>query len=373
MRFKDGKFRIMQIADVQDAQFTSRDYLNFIGAALDREKPDLAVFTGDQVKSYSPALKIGDRNENVAKTIRNIVAPLVKRNVPFIFTFGNHDALDRDDRARQTAVYESFTQCKNGQLIYRYNSTDVTALPVFGEDGKIRFCVYMIDNCKKDSASSNGVTEEQMDALDEADEVVTDAADGNKVPAMIFQHIPVYEMYELLEEVEESAPGAVKGNSTHRGSWYRITPEMEERHEFMLESVAALKQNGQFERWVKLGNIKGAFFGHDHNNSFTGEYRGIRLGYCPGSGFGAYGPGYDRAVRIFDINEFNGSFNTYTVSYRDIMGEKVENRLNFEIMNRLPSSFDAAKPMIYKASAVLGTTVAASIGIAVIKNGKSKK
>ena len=48
----NGKFRIMQIADIQDTQITSKDTIELIEAALDKDKPDLVVFTGDQIKGY---------------------------------------------------------------------------------------------------------------------------------------------------------------------------------------------------------------------------------------------------------------------------------------------------------------------------------
>ena len=42
----------MQIADLQEIPAISPDTLKLMNAALDREKPDLVVFTGDQIKGY---------------------------------------------------------------------------------------------------------------------------------------------------------------------------------------------------------------------------------------------------------------------------------------------------------------------------------
>lgn len=71
LRFNpDGKFRIMQIADIQDTQITSRDTVEFIAAALDRDKPALVVFTGDQIKGYGLTLLLGDREENFKKPLQ---------------------------------------------------------------------------------------------------------------------------------------------------------------------------------------------------------------------------------------------------------------------------------------------------------------
>lgn len=46
----DGSFKVMQIADLQEIPAISPDTLKLMNAALDREKPDLVVFTGDQIK-----------------------------------------------------------------------------------------------------------------------------------------------------------------------------------------------------------------------------------------------------------------------------------------------------------------------------------
>ena len=49
----EHKFKIMQIADTQETPDVSPDTLSLINSALDREKPDLVIFTGDQIKGYS--------------------------------------------------------------------------------------------------------------------------------------------------------------------------------------------------------------------------------------------------------------------------------------------------------------------------------
>ena len=89
LRFHDGKFRIMQVADTQDTQVTSKDTLRFLAAALDHARPDLVVFTGDQFKGYGVSFLAGDRERNFEKAIGNLIAPFEERGVPFTFVFGN--------------------------------------------------------------------------------------------------------------------------------------------------------------------------------------------------------------------------------------------------------------------------------------------
>ena len=37
------------------------------------------------------------------------------------------------------------------------------------------------------------------------------------------------------------------------------------------------------------GDVRGVYVGHDHVNTYDGDYYGVRLGYGPGTGFGTYG------------------------------------------------------------------------------------
>lgn len=39
-----------------------------------------------------------------------------------------------------------------------------------------------------------------------------------------------------------------------------------------------------------VGNIKGIFVGHDHNNDYWGDYNGIKLHFGRKTGHGGYGP-----------------------------------------------------------------------------------
>ena len=50
-----GKFRLLQLADVQEGPKVSPDTIRLIGAACDAAKPDLVVFSGNQVAGYDTA------------------------------------------------------------------------------------------------------------------------------------------------------------------------------------------------------------------------------------------------------------------------------------------------------------------------------
>jgi hypothetical protein len=99
---KDGKFRILQISDThmvtgvgickdaidvhgEDMPESEADPLtvDFIRKALDVEKPDFVILTGDQLHH-----DILDSQSALFK----VVAPIIERSIPFAAVFGNHDS-----------------------------------------------------------------------------------------------------------------------------------------------------------------------------------------------------------------------------------------------------------------------------------------
>lgn len=107
LRFKDGKFKIMQIADTQEIFGVNPDTVRLISLALDREKPDLVVFTGDQIKGYSATFK-GDTRRKVTSTLSEIFRPIVERGIPFTATFGNHDNNCSLENSELMEIYKAF-------------------------------------------------------------------------------------------------------------------------------------------------------------------------------------------------------------------------------------------------------------------------
>lgn len=70
---KDGLFKIMQITDMQEIPKVSPDTMALLDAAIEDEKPDLVVYTGDQIKGYGVSYK--ERGKNLR-------TPLQKRSTP---------------------------------------------------------------------------------------------------------------------------------------------------------------------------------------------------------------------------------------------------------------------------------------------------
>lgn len=359
LRFHNGKFKIMQIADIQDTQITSPDTLRFIKRAIEKERPDLIVFSGDQVKSYGINIKRGNPVLNMQQTVCNILTSLSETNTPFTYVFGNHDAPDNESKQAQIDIYEAYDNCVNRFAVNRLKQSEGICLTVQnGEDNVPALLLYLMDTHGNNAGVYDGVTDEQIEWIKATNQSIKD--EYSTVPALLFQHIPVYEMYDILEEVPKGQISGIEGNNSHREHFYTVTEEMRRRGEYMGENIACPKnKNGEFDALVSMGNVMGAFFGHDHNNCFTGNLKGIELGYTPGAGFHVYGPGFQRGVRIIECNEGENSFTTRMVTYSDLFGTKVKEKAKCKFYNHAPSSVDAVMPTVKKIGAV-------SLGVGVI-------
>lgn len=113
----DGKFKILQISDThmvtgvgkcKDAidgvgkalPESEADPLTviFLGNILDQEKPDLVIFTGDQLHHDIP---------DSQSAIFKVVAPLIERSIPWAAVFGNHDSEGTFALSRECIAFHS--------------------------------------------------------------------------------------------------------------------------------------------------------------------------------------------------------------------------------------------------------------------------
>jgi Calcineurin-like phosphoesterase len=113
----DGKFKIMQASDLhlstgvgkcRDPEPKGHNggkceadprTIEFVGKLLDQEKPDLVIFSGDQVN--------GDTAPDSQTAIFKFADLLVKRKIPYATIFGNHDDEGDLPRAAQMELTHS--------------------------------------------------------------------------------------------------------------------------------------------------------------------------------------------------------------------------------------------------------------------------
>ena len=336
LEFKDGKFRILMIADTQEGKRVNEDTLALINASLDEAKPDMVVFSGDQI--WGKRNFKGDEKE-VERVLRELTKPVSNRNIPFAICFGNHDRQVGLSNEEQFEIYKKF-DCFIGET-----TPDIDGVGNFcyeiKDGGDIKYLLYLIDSHSNLSIGYDAVHENQINWYKTTRDYY-EGKTGAPVPSLVIQHIPVCEVFELLTKVKRTKKGAVRGFRTHDGEYFVLNRERVNESGFMKESPADPQVNsGEFAAFCEKGEVKGLYFGHDHNNSFNGDINGIDVGYTQGAGFNVYGPGKDRGTRVIDLFT-DGSLRTFDLRYKDIVGKRVKNKLKYAIMQLCPTNmFDA--------------------------------
>ncbi len=348
----------MQIADTQEIPAVSPDTIKLISAALDAEKPDLVVFTGDQIKGYS-SFFLGEKGKkNVEATIKALIKPIEDREIPFTMTFGNHDG---EAALKNSEQFE----------IYKQSPMFVYADPA-AEDDKGTFClnisdkflVYLFDtHSKAECGGYSGINETQLEWYRK-----TRDSYENPLPSLAFQHIPTPEFFDVIKRVKRFTKGCVRAYGDHKNEFYALDPRSSGLRDFMGESPAApFKNSGQVDAFLEKGEVLGLFVGHDHNNSFVANYKGIDLGYTQGAGFNVYGPGLKRGVRIFEIEEC-GKYETRTVTFGELCGKEVKNKAKFAVYTYAPTNVSQVVTAVKEAAVVAGAVA----GVAWIIKKKKK-
>lgn len=352
LTFKNDTFKILQIADTQEGRKVSPDTLALISAALDREEPDLVVYSGDQIWGRGFH---GDVNQ-VRRVLKELTAPVVERHLPFAICFGNHDRQVGLDNRAQFEIYKEIPGFI-GEDTPGVDGVGNCVLEIADGD-RPGYLLYLIASHSSLKVGYDHVHQNQIDWY----RGVRDSYEkqyGHTIPSVVIQHIPVCEVFDLLTQVKKSTKGAVQGFRTHAKEWFVLNRKRVDKEGFMKESPADPQENsGEFDAFCEKGEVKGLYFGHDHNNAFHGDIRGIDVGYTQGAGFHVYGPGLDRGVRTIALHR-DGSLSTQDLRYRDLVGKKLQEPLHFAFFQIMPTNVYDAISRAVKIFAALG-------GIAVV-------
>ena len=269
-------FRIMQIADAH------LDYLHdgppeewtlkLISDAIDSQKPDLVISTGDLVSSQVSE-----------ETLRGFCKFMAEKKQRWAFVFGNHDAeygapvkaLEEILLADPYCIYEPGEPNIKGDGNYVIN--------IFNKNGRIQWSFYMLDSGRSNQTRRIG----GWDYID-CSQVYWYVRTRDDINARYGPHSSLFFFHIPLPEYEE-----VWRTKTCYGS--------------KNENICAPKINsGLFTAMLEDEGVKGVFVGHDHTNDFVGDLYGIRLCYGRGTGYqhlgrGGYGKeGFLHGVRVID-------------------------------------------------------------------------
>jgi hypothetical protein len=325
----DKTFKIVQFTDTQDNQNTDPRTIRLIQTVLDDQKPDLVVFTGDNI---APHGSIPPTAADVVAAIHNIAAPVDQRRIPWFITFGNHDQEMGMDEEKMFEIYRSYPFNINQRSPKGVSGTGNMNVLIYSSRGyKPVFNVWGLDSGRyaPEKIADQTINQEFLlgwtwmpdwDWIRPSQiawyTVTSERLEkiyGKKIPSLMFFHIPLQEFRTMYENDAYKVQHPELGLPPQHG----VTGERNE------DECPGPFNSGLFSALLEREDVKGVFVGHDHVNNYVGNYFGIFLGYSANTGFGTYGLGGSdnhrmRGARVFVLNESNSDqFETYMVYAKD--------------------------------------------------------
>lgn len=304
LRFNSkGKFKILQVADMHYAdgkitpcldvlpnQVKGCSDLNttaFIQRMVKAEKPDLIVFTGDNI--------FGLDATDAAKSLDAAFAPAVLSNIPWAAVLGNHD---QESTLSREEVMKHIVNTKN--TLSLVNPPDARKIDGFGN--------YNLEVAGVDGSPFQNKSILNFYFLDSGDYSTISLIPGygwiktSQQSWFLRTSRRLKKAYmDRPEPQKESAPGLV---------YFHIP--LPEYASFDASNITGVKQEGISSPWInsgffttmlEAGDVKAVFTGHDHKNDFCGKLMDIHLCYAGGFGYHAYGKaGWPRRARVVMVS-----------------------------------------------------------------------
>lgn len=338
---ENGKLKILHIADTHlnyDKHFDSSIWV--IAEACDIEKPDLVVLTGDNTHPNEDP----EKTKELINALMNIFE---SRNIPVAVTFGNHDSEAGPMTRKDIMEYYNTFSC----VISTDGSTDFKNcatfnIPVLASDSdKVKFNLWVFDSGdydEDDPRHYDRVRTEQIEWYKETSAKLKEENDGETVNSVVFQHIIVPEIYDVLKKVDSKQPYSVE-HIYNEGEYYTFDPEAVNYGMLNEKPCPGYYNDGQFDALVETGDVLAMFTGHDHTNAFGVRNQNIDIYTSPMTRYKglAYTTQYGyrvveidgndtstyetRVERLYDVFDFD-----YINTAKD-NGDKYSTRIAFEL------------------------------------------
>lgn len=327
---EDGSFRVLNFSDIQDDMLLSNLTARFIEHSIEQYKPDLIVLTGDNIAGYRCLTKSSSE-----KAIRAFMEVFERMGVPVALVFGNHDDEGQAlSKAEQMKIYRDYSVTIAFDEA-EYFDADLSGVgtyyvPVYesAASNKVKFVLWMFDSGSDDAVEDadnyDHVHNDQISWF-KTESARLNAAAGETVYGLAFQHIIVNEVYAAFAEASARESGAVP----YLGKWYKL-PSNAISGSYLGEAPCPSYGNeGQFGAMKDSGSVLATVCGHDHANSFVIPYEGVDIVCTPTCGFCSYGDKATRGARVIDLNANKpAEYETFTFLFTDI--EKDNLLINLE-------------------------------------------
>ncbi|MBA0826562.1 hypothetical protein Goarm_011394 [Gossypium armourianum] len=325
LRFgRTGEFKILQVADMHYADGKTTPCLNvlpsqvhgcsdlntsaFIQRMIQAEKPNLIVFTGDNI--------FGFEAKDSAKSLNAAFAPAIAAGIPWAAVLGNHDqqgTLSREGVMKHIVGLKHTLSQFNPSEAHIIDGFGNYNLEVGGVEGsgfanKSVLNLYFLDSGDYSTVPSipgygwikpsQQLWFQRTSAklqVRTSSELSMDAIFGPNNKPFLFVSQSAYMRPPMAKK--SFAPGLV---------YFHIP--LPEFASFEASNFTGVRQegissasinSGFFTTMVEAGDVKAVFTGHDHLNDFCGQMTGIQLCYAGGFGYHAYGKaGWSRRARV---------------------------------------------------------------------------
>ena len=337
----EGKLKILHIADphlAYDKHFDSSIWV--IAEACDVEKPDLVVLTGDNTHP-------DEDPEKTKKLINALMNIFESRNIPVAVTFGNHDTeagpMTREDIME---YYKTFPCVISGDNSENFKNCATFNIPVLASDSdKVNFNLWVFDSGDYDEDEPrhyDRVRTEQIEWYKKTAAKLKEENGGKTVNSVVFQHIIVPEIYDVLKKADSKQPYVIK-NNYNEDDLYMFDPEAVNYGTLNEKPCPGYYNDGQFEALVETGDVLAMFTGHDHTNAFGVRNQNIDICTSPMTRYKGLAYTTQYGYRVVEIDEKGTSvYETRVERLYDVFdfdyiqtakdnGDKYSKRIAFEL------------------------------------------
>ena len=279
----DGKFKILHLTDTHYVSGDPRSEraLKNVIEMLDSEKPDLVIHTGDIIFGR-PA----------EESLREILAPISERKIPFAVTLGNHDQEFGMSRREVYDLVRTLPYNVNSLVEGIYGVSNDLITLTSAQDDSVKWVFYLFDSNQLSKLPGikgyDYIHFDQIDWYRRSSRAITAARGGKPLPAYAFFHIPLPEYHEAV--ADESA--------------VMIGTRME-------PACAPALNSGLFAAMKECGDVRAMFVGHDHDNDYAVLWRGILLAYGRYTGGNTVYNHLPNGARVIELREDGKQFDTW--------------------------------------------------------------
>lgn len=279
----DGSFRVLTLSDLHIQLGNDTNINNLkdrIKLLVDRENPNLVIFTGDNTLWLKP-------EENLRQGIEVMAGYLEEKQIPWCHVYGNHDFDGGKGmtKAEQQAIYESYEYCISKDAnVGAEGRVGNYVHAVYNKDGSIGSVIYLLDTGEYAGAGYAWIVEEQINWYKETSELLQVYNNGTVVNGMMAFHIPLIENNYAYEN--RTNPEIV-----YDWDGYRNEP-----------IHSSVYDTNLFETILERGDIKGIVTGHDHKNDYCFNYKGVKLMASPNISDMGYTDPAIQGGRVIDLN-----------------------------------------------------------------------